>query len=808
IYPGSTQQELLGDEFGLTTIPNLGLGTVLESPPDETTREMGRLLTVYIADNWGPDSDDFNTSLRLRALTLGYDMFFSNSTDAERTYIHDEILAYVDFMLTNQAYEVWPFRPYLSNRSTMIAASLGLAAICLDGEADPLFLDAALNQSGLLISRWLNYQCGPDGAYNEGVTYATWSLTHLIYYFWARLRYDGVDYSADQKIRRMENWLAYELLPEGDGYANNIQDCSYLGLPMSKHTTYFDWAQTMWGSGLCAYIWEHAAGVYGHDSGTDADKAATVIFNQNLAYEQPDSVLPPSMLWAHRGLYYYRSGWPSGQSSGDVLFSYYCGEFQGGHAQEDQGQFTLYGYGGTWVMDHGPGVDAAKSQAHNIVLIDGYGQHRAGASIGTDGHIRSYLLSGYADYIRGDQTDAYTTHSPLNNRGFPFPYSDWSWGLGGANPVEHAIRTVIAVRDPGTPPYFIIMDDIDKDGLPHMYQWRLHTSRNNTIDTTSNPIRIARGGAFMDIHVLEPSLASLQKTITYFNNRVPDPDSNVLGLSDSAVNARFSVVLVPGDATVTPPTVRRTPEPWGSTITVAWAGGQTDVLMINDSGEMISHIIDMQAGGLSCTSGPETPERAPRTSVAVGTDASLALLRFDGVDLARYMLVDATRFNAGGIDRVTIDNGPVTIGFSGTTFDINRYDADFALYGPGVTDVFYRKQRIHVVERDGFLTRDPVTGVPAIVPAPPLDVRAFPNPFNPSTTLAIELDAPAGVTVAVFDAAGRLVKRLWKGPLTAGAHRLEWNGSNETGQPVASGVYFAVITAGHHTRTIKLAFIK
>ncbi|UCH84328.1 MAG: hypothetical protein JSW50_01165, partial [Candidatus Latescibacterota bacterium] len=157
IYLGSSPQELLGDDFGLSTIPNLGVGTELESPPDETARELGRTLTVYLADNWNPDTDDFYSSLRLRALTLGYDMFFAYSDDAERAYIRDEILSYVTYMLTQEAYDVWSFRPYLSNRSAMIAASLGLAAICLDGEADSLILQAAFDRSSLLIERWLNY---------------------------------------------------------------------------------------------------------------------------------------------------------------------------------------------------------------------------------------------------------------------------------------------------------------------------------------------------------------------------------------------------------------------------------------------------------------------------------------------------------------------------------------------------------------------------------------------------------------------------------------------------------------------------
>jgi hypothetical protein len=517
------------------------------------------------------------------------------------------------------------------------------------------------------------------------------------------------------------------------------------------------------------------------------------------------------MLWENRGLYYFRTGWPSGASSDDLLFSFYSGKFQGGHAQEDQNQFTLYGYGETWAMDHGPGDDPNESEAHNMILIDGNGQHNAGNSIGTDGAIRNYLLNDYVDYVFGDATDAYTTHSPMNNKGFPFPESDWSWGHAGANPVDHAYRRVLVIRDPATPPYFIIIDDIDKDGLPHTYEWRLHTGRNNNIDTTTNPIHLTRYNSFMDIHVLNPPFASLQKTITYFNNRVPDPDSNILALSTTAVDPGFTFLLLPGDATVIPPTVSGTDEPWGKVITVVWSGGETDVLLINRSGGPVTFAYETPTAPSGVARKPVTTDRQPSTAVTVNfaMDAALALVRLTGTNIDRYLLTEVSTFKADGIDYVTINDGTTTVGYSGTTIDFDRYDADFVLFAPGVTDVFYRKQRIHVVENGGFLTRDPVTGTfDNMPPPPPFRVRTYPNPFNPSTTVAIELEQSTTVTVVIFDAKGRVVKKLWGGSLSAGLNKLTWEGRNEAGQPVASGVYLLMVTTGYHTETSKLTLIR
>ena len=808
IYPGSTYDQLLDGYFAVNTIPILGVGSALQSPPDPAPRERGRSLTLYIADNWGPDSDAFMSALRLRALALGYDMFFEQSTEAERGYIRDEIRDYMDTLLNDGDYEVWSYRPYLANKSAMVASALGLAAICLDGETDPAIVKAALDRADDIIRLWLTYQVDENGAYNEGTLYGSWSMRNLVYYFWARLRYDGFDYSTDLKIRNMEKWFAYELHPDGAGKVNNIQDCAYLTSPLSENTTYFDWAMTMWRSRLSAYIWEHVAGVYGYNAGDNADKAGTVLWYQKLPIEYPQNVLPKSTVWDGRGLYYFRTGWPTGASSSDVLFSFYSGEFQGGHAQEDQNQFTLYAYGAPFAIDHGLGTTSIQSEAHNMVFIDGAGQHAAGSSIGTDGSLRRYLINGFSDYLVGDASKAYTTHSALNNSAFPFPNSDWSWGYGGANPVDHAYRSFLVVHDPATPPYFVLIDDIDKDGSPHTYEWRLHTGRNNAIDTSTNPIRISYGGAVMDLHVVNPPFADLTKSVVSFNNGVPDPDSYVLSLSATAVNPRFVFVLVPRNAAITPPVVTSAVQTWGLSVNVAWPNGKTDVLAVNTSGRAMALTFAAGASGARA-SAAERSRHAPGTPASViETDAETALVRFGGTGVERYLLSGASTLAVDGVDYVTIGNGTATLAYSGSEVNIDRYDADFALYAPGVSRVFYRGQRLPVVEIDGYITRDPVASVPdGDVPAGP-GVRAYPNPFNPVSTVAVEVEHDGRVTAAVFDAKGRLVKTLKNGFLPAGLHRLRWNGDTDAGAPAASGVYFVRVTAGGRSTSVKIALVR
>ena len=89
-----------------------------------------------------------------------------------------------------------------------------------------------------------------------------------------------------------------------------------------------------------------------------------------------------------------------------------------------------------------------------------------------------------------------------------------------------------------------------------------------------------------------------------------------------------------------------------------------------------------------------------------------------------------------------------------------------------------------------------------------LSLGAHPTPFNPRTT--IELTAPAieDVQVDIFDLRGRLVRELFRGDLKqAGLTQLPWNGRDDRGSPVSSGVYFVRATSPQfrlHTKVVLL----
>jgi hypothetical protein len=84
----------------------------------------------------------------------------------------------------------------------------------------------------------------------------------------------------------------------------------------------------------------------------------------------------------------------------------------------------------------------------------------------------------------------------------------------------------------------------------------------------------------------------------------------------------------------------------------------------------------------------------------------------------------------------------------------------------------------------------------------------YPNPFNPSTTIQFVLSSPSQVKLKVYDIAGRLVKRLVDGKVGKGTHSIVWDGKNDRGQTVSSGVYLYKLTTEDFVKTKRMILLK
>ena len=101
----------------------------------------------------------------------------------------------------------------------------------------------------------------------------------------------------------------------------------------------------------------------------------------------------------------------------------------------------------------------------------------------------------------------------------------------------------------------------------------------------------------------------------------------------------------------------------------------------------------------------------------------------------------------------------------------------------------------------------------SVIPAQTSLLPNYPNPFNPETWLPYQLAVPADVTLRIYGVNGTLVRTLFLGHQLAGMYHgrsraAYWDGRNEVGEPVASGVYFYTLTTGGFTATRKMLIRK
>ena len=85
---------------------------------------------------------------------------------------------------------------------------------------------------------------------------------------------------------------------------------------------------------------------------------------------------------------------------------------------------------------------------------------------------------------------------------------------------------------------------------------------------------------------------------------------------------------------------------------------------------------------------------------------------------------------------------------------------------------------------------------------------AYPNPFNPVTSLRYDLPNDGLVNIIIYDMMGRIVKTLVNGSQTAGFKSVQWNATNDRNEPVSAGLYLYTIQAGEFRQTKKMILLK
>ena len=130
-----------------------------------------------------------------------------------------------------------------------------------------------------------------------------------------------------------------------------------------------------------------------------------------------------------------------------------------------------------------------------------------------------------------------------------------------------------------------------------------------------------------------------------------------------------------------------------------------------------------------------------------------------------------------------------------------KVPADLVPPGPPFVPTF----EFHVGPSTGVVEPTLVGGT---VPADYALHQNYPNPFNPHTTIRFDTAQDGPVEIGVYNVTGQLVRQLVSGNRPAGSYEMSWNGHNDKGAAVPSGIYFCRMTAGQFTEIKKMALIK
>ncbi len=145
-------------------------------------------------------------------------------------------------------------------------------------------------------------------------------------------------------------------------------------------------------------------------------------------------------------------------------------------------------------------------------------------------------------------------------------------------------------------------------------------------------------------------------------------------------------------------------------------------------------------------------------------------------------------------------------------------DPLFCSMEPGDADVFFVDGNSPVANGDSdcdLMGSQPVGCNQQVADAGPVPghlglsaVSAWPNPFNPRTTIKFELVQPQRVQVSVYSMQGALVRQLANAEFSEGAQSLQWNGDDEAGRQIGSGTYIVVIQGEQDQQTLKMTMLK
>ncbi|MCH7938800.1 MAG: fibronectin type III domain-containing protein [Candidatus Marinimicrobia bacterium] len=204
---------------------------------------------------------------------------------------------------------------------------------------------------------------------------------------------------------------------------------------------------------------------------------------------------------------------------------------------------------------------------------------------------------------------------------------------------------------------------------------------------------------------------------------------------------------------------------------------------------------------LAYENGDLFPPLAPSSLTAAPGDQQITLTWSPSgeADFLRYRIYGGTTANpTTQVDSTTEGINDTTITITGLSIDTTYYYRITAMDSSGNESDYSAEVSATVLSVvDGML-----------VPGQYALRQNYPNPFNPSTMIRFDLPEASRVQLIIYDAMGREVRTLLWGEQSAGYQSVNWDGADDRGQPVSSGIYFYRLQAESYSETMKMVLLR
>lgn len=199
------------------------------------------------------------------------------------------------------------------------------------------------------------------------------------------------------------------------------------------------------------------------------------------------------------------------------------------------------------------------------------------------------------------------------------------------------------------------------------------------------------------------------------------------------------------------------------------------------------------------------------------TDADYIKVVIESIENGENVIEIGAMQNGTCVGAEVVNGYPINLrvyaeSLSGVTYEIVTEDVVYRTIGDESENPLNRRilaTESRYYENGGVLMNlADITGSTDVNPTTFSAISATPNPFNPATNISFLLNKDTDMSLCVYNVRGQLVATLMQGLLHTGVYTITWNGTSDSGSPVASGVYYYQLSSPDEQVSNKMLLVK